>query len=205
MPEKEQWICLSINQNAIKEGDLVKIIREDIENVFGDDLLDTVILCDRLSKEIFEMNVENYVFVKVKNYFPHVKKMKDSNIIFGVLDSYDNPTPIDESEVFKFKDSLKSKSNEEELKVFDAVQVKEGYLKGLTGIVTEKPSVATGKYKVVFKFHTNLRTEGMYRKNLVYLFNILDFEFIKSRYSTYMRTEKNNEDKLCRGKPNKHQ
>lgn len=201
MFEKEEWICLSINQNAVKDGDLVKIIKEEINNIFEGDIIDTVIMCDKLSKEIFEMNCENYVFVKVKNYFQHIRQLKDSNIIFGVLDSYDNPTPIDESEVFKFKDSLKSKTNEEDLKEGDLVQIKEGYLKGLFGVVLEKQT-STGKYKVVFKFHTHLRTEVMFRKNLVYLLNVLDFEFVKNRYASYMRVE--NENKLCGRKPNKH-
>lgn len=195
------WVCLSINQNFVKD-DLVQTIKSEMDLIFGPDILDMEIMCDKLSKEHFEMNVENYLFVKVQNYFEHVRALKESNVIFGVLDSYDTPCWITEAEVYKFRDSLKNKLNEEALQEGNLVQVKEGYLKGLKGVVLEHSRGE--RYKVFFKFHTYSKTETMWRKNLVYVSNIFDIDFLKSRYQQWLRNPKTNENILCRKKLRKH-
>lgn len=200
--ENPMWVCLSINQNAIREGDLLQLLKKEMLSIFKEDMCEMVILCDKLSKEIFEMNVENYLFVKVKNYFNYVKALKDSNVIFGVLDSYDSPSFISESEVYKFRDSLKHKFNTDELKNGDVVQIKEGFLKNLKGVVIDK--INETKYKVMFKFHTHSMVETMYRKNLVYVSNIFDVDHIKERYTSYIREVKTNENKLRRTKSRKY-
>ncbi len=180
-----QWVCLSINQNAIREGDLLQIIKDEMQKIFGPDLHDMVVMCDKLAKELFEMNVENYLFVKVSKYFDHVRELKDSMVVFGVLDSYDSPAFVEEAEVMKFRDSMKTKLNIESLQRGDVVQIKEGYLKNLKGVIVDNPKGE--KYKVFFKFHTYSFMETMWRKNLIYLSSIFDIDNLKTRYSAFLR------------------
>lgn len=176
-----QWVCLSINQNAVREGDLMQIIKNEMQKIFGPDIHDMVVMCNQLSKELFEMNVENYLFVKVTNYFDHVRELKESAVVFGVLDSYDSPAYVEEKEVLKFRDSMKMKLNVEGLKHGDLVQIKEGYLKNLKGVIIEAPKGE--KYKVFFKFHTYSFVETMWRKNLIYVSHIFDIGNLKARYA----------------------
>lgn len=190
-----RWVCLSLNQNAIREGDLLERIKREMQSIFKNDLHEMVVMCDKLSKEIFEMNVENYLFVKVANYFDHLKELKDNTLIFGVLDTYESPAYIPEEEVSKFRDSMKHKFNVDDLKLGDVVTIKEGYLKNLKGVVMHL--LKNGRYKVLFKFHTYSFVEIMYRKNLVYLSNIFDIEHIRQRYSLYVRNLQKNENHTC--------
>lgn len=172
-----KWICISVDPQCSKGNGVRTTVEKELNNIFGKDLIDVVFVGSYLSNEYYEMQVENYIFVKCLNYYNHIEKLKQSSIIFGVLDSYDHPSYVGENEVYQFRATVKRKTTDSNitLSVGDKVEVREGYLKDLNGVVVK--IISSNKCKVFFKFYTRSFVEIIWRSNLIYSGSI--FEHIK--------------------------
>lgn len=205
-----RWVCISIDIQYLKGNKSVDAIKSELTNIFGKDLCDVVIIADKLSEENYEMQLENYLFVKVRNYFTYIDKLRDNDMVFGVLDSYENPSFLTDEEVHKFKNSMQVKfSSVEQLQEGDIVTVKEGYLKNLKGVIIKR--LANNKCKVMFKLYTKSFTKTMFRSNLVLENNISYvlrnhkrlLKKLSEPLSVSKRRRKRNAYKVCRTKPRK--
>jgi hypothetical protein len=165
-----QWICVHIDSKVMRRGNAPQIIRADMEKVFGRDLHRVVVVGGNLTPDFFESGVENYAFVKCSNYFEHVIDLKRSRVVSGVLEDYDHPNYCDEAEVERFARSVGPV--ERPYRYGDLVFIREGYLKGLRGIVVRL--VRKGVYKVFFRLYTRAFFEMMSASNLVFEMNIVD-------------------------------
>lgn len=210
--DEPRWVCISIDIQYLKGNKSVDSIKSELTNIFDKDLCDVVIIADKLSEENYEMQLENYLFVKVKNYFAYIDKLRDNEMVFGVLDTYENPSFLTDEEVHKFKNSMQIKFNSvEQLQEGDIITVKEGYLKNLKGVIIKR--LANNKCKVMFKLYTKSFAKTMFRSNLVLENNIsyvlrnhkrlLRKLSESSPISKRKRKGKRNAHKVCRTKPRK--
>ena len=209
MENQSQWVCLSIDIQYLKGDNFVDLIKAELVNIFGKDLCDIVIIADKLSDECYEMQLENYLFVKVNNYHSYIDRLRDSEMIFGVLDSYETPSFLSDDEVYKFKNSMQVKfGHMEQLQEGDIVCVKEGYLKNLKGVVIK--ALANNKFKVIFKLYTKSFIKTMWRNNLV-LENNISYVFRDHKKllvkllapTSKLKKRKRNAYKICRTKHRK--
>ena len=164
----DHWYCFLIDGHKTRGiSDLEVVIKKEVANIFGDDLVDVCIIGERVTAENFEVRSESYFFVKCKNYTDHVSRVKKSSIISFVLPSIDNPTEVPDNEVDSFIKTVSDKhSDASELNFGDTVLVKEGYLEGLYGIVLRRKK--SEQYEVYFSFYTREFSDVLMRSNLVW-------------------------------------
>jgi transcription antitermination factor NusG len=165
-----QWICVNINYSYIDSSSIQREIQREVKRIFKSDILD-VLIVDANFGSSGAADSDNYVFVKCRDYRSHIVGLRESKIISGVLDDYENPHFIPELEVNGFKSSV-DESKQNQLHTGDVVLILAGYLKDMYGVVLE----ATGpsKYDVMFKLYTRCFVRSLRKDNLVYKGNILD-------------------------------
>jgi len=185
----QKWVCVRIDSKVMRKGGSPAVVRAEMKKVFGASLHDVVIVGDELSPDFFESTSENYVFVKCSNYFEHVDKLRRSKIVIGVLDDFDHPNFCDEGEVKRFARNVGTE--EREYLYGDLVCVREGYLKGLRGVVIRMARV--GFFVVFFRLYTKSFTEELSSSNLVFEMNIRD----SFRFPVTIRAKRNKAGELC--------
>jgi hypothetical protein len=126
----------------------VKAISRELKIIFGDDLIGQKIACnDQMSA-----SGEYFIFVHCRNYWNHIEAINKCHFITSVIPSRDSPYHFSTKEVNDFVSSAGHKeSKESAFKNGDVVLVKDGYLKGLYGIVIKELSCK--KLKVFFSFY----------------------------------------------------
>lgn len=175
MTKKKQviggWVCANVDSKQIRRNNAVELIRSDLKKIFGSSLEEVVIAGAKLDDNSFESSVENYIFIKTKDYYKGVQGLRASRIISSVLSDYSNPSFISEEEVRVFAEGSLL-SDEKDFEYADVVKVKEGTLKDLKGIVLKKKEGEI--YEVFFRMCTRQFTENLHRDNLLFDTNIID-------------------------------
>jgi transcription antitermination factor NusG len=147
------WICLLVNPNFYRRGKVM--LQAEMNKIFGPDMLELRVVFGEEHKDVEEF----YAFVRCTNYHDHVSALMGSSAIKSVLSTYDNPVYLSDAEVKEFIESIEYEDVPDNLAVGDVVKVKEGYLSGLTGLVTKARESHT--YQVTFRFHTRKFHEEM--------------------------------------------
>lgn len=160
------WVCLTINPSYLRKGR--DVLSKEIGRIFGDDLLELRVALDDDDVDPEEL----YAFVRCAKYFPYVKKLRESPAVRKVLSSYENPVFLSDGDVSGFIGSVETKKDTKILHIGDVVTIKDGYLSGLTGIVSER--ISEELYRISFKFHTRKFTEKMSVNSLEFTDNIFD-------------------------------
>jgi hypothetical protein len=166
----KRWLCAHVDAKVMRRGNAPKLIQADMERVFGADLHKVVVVGGNLTPDFFESGAEDYVFVNCSNYFDHVSELRRSKVITGVLEDYENPNFCDEAEVERFARSIGPV--ERDFQYGDLVFVREGYLKGLRGVVVRL--ARKGRFQVFFRLYTRSFIEDMVPTNLVFEKNVVD-------------------------------
>ena len=162
------WICLLVNPTFFRRGRV--ILEAELGRVFGDDLLELrVVFGDEGSRKDVE---EYYAFIRCQNYQNHLSGLMSSSAIKGVLTTYENPVFLSDADVNAFMDSIEEEAAPVNLSVGDVVKVREGYLSGLTGLVTEDQG--SRSYQVMFRFHTRKFHEEMPISSLTLVESVFD-------------------------------
>jgi len=177
-----RWICAHVDSKLMKRGNAPKLIRADLEKIFGQDLHGIVVVGGNLTPDYFESGIEDYVFVKCSNYFDHIAGLRRSKTITGVLEDFDHPNFCDEAEIEKFARSVGP--IERDFQYGDVVLVREGYLKGLRGVVVRL--ARRGFFQVFFRLYTRSFMEVLNASNLVFELNIVD----KFRFPVTVKAKK---------------
>lgn len=191
MDKSKQWLGLMVD-GLFHSGDR-KIIAREISSVFGKDLIETRYVC---SEDMAESTGEYYLFVRCNNYPEHQERLVTSKAIKAVVPSVDSPYWFNNDEVNEFAGSAAKAREPGELYKGDMVQVTEGYLKNLYGVVGGK--VSSDKYRVVFNFHLRRFSEILQVTNLVFITNVLKKD--SSGFPSGGLNIANEHDQLCREK-----
>jgi transcription antitermination factor NusG len=142
----------------------------EVGRVFGDDLIEV-----RMTEPMDDMSSDSYCFVRCDGYHPHIGDLISSTVVRAVLPSYEQPQPLSDVEVDAFFESFE-KPGSAELSRGDLVQVVDGYLSGLFGLV-----VGPGRrkrWRVQFKFYVRKFVEEMYPSQVKVVDNV--FRRLKS-------------------------
>lgn len=175
------WVCLNISAQQAKKAASLEEIEKELRKAFEGDFLDWVVVGDWFSDDSVDLSFDTYALVKCEDYFQHIKSVQGCRYIAGVLNSYHNPSFSTEEEVARFRRKIQAK----ETRYFrrgDMVEIREGYLKNLYGIVLARYSQMS--YWVLFKFHTRCFIRVISAKNMGFkknLFNGLKFPVTASR------------------------
>jgi len=147
-------------------------ISNELRLIFGEDLLEFKVVCnDNISS-----SGEYYLFVNCQNYGEHVERLGRCNFVTGVVPSIETPYRFSPKEIGDFSSSAVKK--EEKNHIFnsgDVVLVRDGYLKGLYGIVTEEAK--SKKFKVFFSFYVRQFSEIFCVKSLEFIGRVSECEF----------------------------
>lgn len=140
------WIGLMVGRMILHKDE--KAISNELAIIFGDDLCEWKVVCN----DQMEATGEYYLFVKCVDYWKHIPAINKSHYVKSIIPSMDNPHRFSDKEI---NDFLASAGKKEETKASfancDVVIVKDGYLKGLYGIVVK--SLPCKKFKVFFSFY----------------------------------------------------
>jgi len=147
------WICLIVNPTFYRRGRA--ILENELNKVFGEDLLELRVVFGEEHKDVEEY----YAFVRCSDYDQHLSSVMSSPAIKAVLSTYENPVYLSDADVNEFMESIEEEASPVNLSVGDMVKVKDGYLSGLTGFVTD--DIGHRRYKVLFRFHTRKFQEEM--------------------------------------------
>jgi len=152
------WICIVLNKNLCAKG-FDKALKE-MHALSGDDFIDFKMTDD-------DFDGDCYVFLKCNKSIDMSPFRKSSNIV-AVLDSYDNPTFLTDSEVKDFTEV------EEEDRIHtqygDMVQISgDGHFSGLYGVVTKGGCESS---MVLFRFHTVTKRERINNDYLIVSKNV---------------------------------
>ena len=169
------WVCVLVSPSLYRKGE--KALEIEMGRIFGDDLREIRAVKD--NDDVSEVE-EYYSFVKCISYHDHIDSLVRSMVVRGVLDTYDNPTFLSESDVIQFVGDVEAETTPLTLTVGDIVEVKDGYLSGLTGIVSKV--LGAGKFYVFFSFHIRNLYEEFHISSLTLIDNV--FCHLKSPVSS---------------------
>jgi hypothetical protein len=155
-----EWLCIQVSLSYCR-GDKDSVV-STVRKMFGDDLKDIRLVCD----DIMWLSGEYYCFVKCSNYHSHVSSLKQNPLFLGVVPNCNNPEWLSDVEVEEFAKSVITEKESHVYRRGDVVVVRDGYLKGLTGLVI-------GRYRKHFRisFHLSMRNfvESLDGKSLRYI------------------------------------
>jgi hypothetical protein len=165
------WIGLMVSRTLSHDNS--KDITRELTLIFGKDLLGYKVVCtDQMSE-----SGEYYIFVRCADYDEHVEALSRCHFITGVIPSKNAPYQFTTKEVAEFLSSAGHKDNPNKgLNKGDVVLVKDGYLKGLYGIIT-KETQANKKYKVFFGFYVRQFSEILRVTSLEFIGKVSGHEF----------------------------
>lgn len=156
----DKWVCIRVSL-AYHRGDR-NAVTSTIERIFGKDMEEVRFVCD----EIMWQSGEYYCFVKCSNYDAHIQTLKDNSLFFGVVPSCERPDWLTEDDVNQFIVSVQDAGKKADFIRGDIVNVKEGYLKNLCGLVVGRHKK---KYKVSFHFCIRRFVEYLMPDSLQYM------------------------------------
>lgn len=149
-----------------------KNIQRELSMVFGDDLLGYKVVCN----DLICSTGEYYLFVHCNNYWDHVESIAKRHFITGVVPSREEPHQFSPKEIVEFVASAGFKEDTEScMKMGDVVLVKDGYLKGLYGIVTKV--LPSKKLKVFFSFYVRQFSEALKYTALEFIGRVDGYDF----------------------------
>lgn len=156
------WICLMVSKSLDYKDS--KAIEKELSLMFGEDLIDYKVGCN----DDLTQSGEYYLFVRCYNYWSHSEAVLKNHFVTSVVPSHDNPHNFSPKEITSFLSSIGHKEQQNsQLENGDVVLIKNGYLKGLYGIVTKMLSAK--KYRIFFSFYVRQFSEN---------FSVTDIEFI---------------------------
>lgn len=165
------WICLMVSRTL--PHDNTKDIVRELTLIFGKDLLGHKVVCtDQMSD-----SGEYYLFTHCGNYWDHKEALSRCHFITGVIPNRDAPHHFSDKEIAEFLSSAgKTDKATVGLDNGDVVLVKEGYLKGLYGIITKE--INSGKkFKVFFSFYVRQFSETLRVTSLEFIGKVSGYEF----------------------------
>jgi hypothetical protein len=124
----------------------------------------------------YDGSEETYTFVKCRDYHSHLNRLRHSPAIKTVLTSFDSPCFLSDVEVKDFIDSANPVVDTREFHAGDVVQIKNGFLSNLVGLII-KP-VGKSSYSVAFSFHIRKFRHHISAKDLTLVGNI--FKVVRS-------------------------
>jgi hypothetical protein len=151
------WLCVVVNRNLRGRGE--DVVTREIAGLAGDVFMDFKVADD-------EFDGDFYAFVKCSAR-PSMERFRRSSSIVAVLESYDNPTYLDDSVVDDF---LLREPERTGVRDGDMVAVGgEGVFSKLNGVV-----VLGGREEslVLFRFHTVTRREWISNEELIVTGNV---------------------------------
>lgn len=164
------WICLMVSRTLPHDDD--KAVLRELTVVFGRDLLGHKIVCN----EKIADSGEYYLFVRCGNYWDHVEALNRCHFVTGVIPSRDSPHHFSTREISEFLSSAGQKETVNGcLASGDVVLVKDGYLKGLYGVVTKE--LPRKKFKVFFSFYVRQFSEALRESSLEFIGKVSGYEF----------------------------
>lgn len=169
MGEAQAWICLMVN-GAFRHGD-AKAADREIASIFGADMLEKRTVCNA---EMYGSTGEYYLFLRCANYHDHLDRLRKSLAVVSVVPTYESPHAFSDAEIGEFMASVEKPKKPRELERGDMVQVTEGYLKNLFGVVEH--SEGRDKYKVAFSFHLRKFSDTLSVSCLQFVANVLGRE-----------------------------
>lgn len=163
-----KWVCIIVSR-SYRRGDR-DAITTAIKRIFGDDLKEVLFVCD----EVMWQSGEYYCFVRCDDYSSHISQLRENSLFFQVVPKYDKPNFLSTEDVENFIESVKKSGNKADFARGDVVVIKEGYLKGLCGLVMDRHSCSKkqNKYKVSFHFCTKSFVEVLPKSCLQFLCNL---------------------------------
>jgi len=164
------WIGLMVSR-TLPYND-VKAISRELKVIFGDDLIGHKVVCnDQMSA-----TGEYFIFVHCSNHWDHIESIRKCHFVTSVIPSRDNPHIFSVKEVNDFVSSAGHKESDDNIfKNGDVVLVKDGYLKGLYGIVTRE--VSRKKLKVFFSFYVRQFSMDLSVTALEFIGKVSGYEF----------------------------
>ena len=162
----KEWVCLMVD-GLSRDRDAASVERE-VSSAFGEDALELRSVC---TEGMASSTGEYYLFVRCKEYHSHLERLTRSSAVVSAVPSFENPHWFGTAEVEAFEGSACRKERPGRLDRGDMVLVKDGYLKGLYGVVAGR---ADGRrYKVVFSFYLRRFSENMSVTALGFVGNVL--------------------------------
>jgi len=164
------WVCLMVSRTLSNTN--LKAISRELTVVFRDDLLGFKVVCnDQMSA-----SGEYYIFVNCDNYREHIEAINRCHFITSVVPDRESPHPFTPKEIVEFLTSAGLKEEPSgTLENGDVVLVKDGYLKGLYGVVTKE--MPRKKFKVFFSFYVRQFTESLRVTSLEFIGKVSGYEF----------------------------
>ena len=159
----DKWVCITVN-TTYHRGDKHAVTLA-IERIFGKDLKEVLFVCD----EVMWQSGEYYCFIRCPNYAAHIPLLKENSLFFQVVPNCEAPSWLTKADVDKFIESVQSANKRTDYVKGDIVNIKEGYLKNLCGIVMGKHKK---KYKVSFHFCTRRLIENLAEGHLQFMGNL---------------------------------
>lgn len=159
---ENSWICLMIHPSYHRKGR--GVLESELSRIFGEDLLDLRVVMDE--DEDPELD-EFYAFIRCKKYFPYVSKLINSTAVRKALPSIESPSFLGEDEVSAFIQSSEGEPDGRILNIGDIVEIKDGYLSGLNGVISDR--ISFDHYEVTLKFHTRKFSEVMEIGSLIFV------------------------------------
>lgn len=164
------WVCLMVSRTLPHDND--KAISRELSLIFGDDLIGFRVVCN----DNMAASGEYYLFVHCSDYWSHVEALGKCHFITGVVPRRESPHHFSVKEIAEFLSSAGCKEDHPgTMDNGDVVLVKDGYLKGLYGIVT-KP-LPNKKYKVFFSFYVRQFSEALRVTSLEFIGKVTGYEF----------------------------
>lgn len=164
------WICLMVSRTLLHDDE--KAISRELTLIFGTDLLDYKVVCN----DQMAASGEYYLFVHCDKYFDHVEALNKCHFVTGVIPTRDSPHHFSAKEIAEFLGSAGKKEEQSgSMSNGDVVLVKDGYLKGLYGIVTKE--LPHKKVKVFFSFYVRQFSEAFRLASLEFIGKVSGYEF----------------------------
>jgi len=164
------WICLMVSRTLSHQDE--KAIHRELVLIFGADLLGYKVVCN----DQMMSTGEYYLFVHCEKYWDHLEALTKCHFITGVVPTRDAPHHFSPKEISEFLSSAGKKEDKDGvLGNGDVVLVKDGYLKGLYGIVTKE--LPHKKVKVFFSFYVRQFFEDFRLASLEFIGKVSVYEF----------------------------
>jgi len=173
----EKWVCININERYCHLS-YYKAIKEELKNIFQDDLHEILFIGNTIEDNIQENMLETYIFIKCSNVYSYCSQMETSKYFKTILSTYSNVNFISDMEIELMRQDWKAKQKEQRVALFfgDIVLVKEGLYKDLYGVLIDKNE---DKYIVIFRLCNGYCTSQFNECNLIKDKNIFDFVKVK--------------------------
>lgn len=164
------WICFMVSRTLAH--DKPEDINRELTLIFGNDFSARKVVWN----EQMEKTGEYYLFVCCDKYWNHIDEIGKCHFITGVVPFMDAPHHFSLKDIEEFSLSVEKKEEDTHCIVSgDMVLVKDGYLKGLYGIVS-KEAIRNKKCKVFFSFYVRQFSEILKVTSLEFICKLSESE-----------------------------